>query len=91
MIGTRAISGSVATRFRNVRHRLLAVEHALVHVDVEHVGAAAHLLERDLDRARCSRPPRSGARKRAEPVTFVRSPIRTKSGVRARSRTARAR
>ena len=24
-----------------------AVEHALVHVDVEDVGAAAHLLERD--------------------------------------------
>ena len=32
-------------------HRLLGVEHALVHVDVEEVGAAAHLLEGDVDRA----------------------------------------
>ena len=56
MTGTRAISGSVAMRFRNVRHRLLGVEHALVHVDVEDVGAAAHLLERDLERRRGSRP-----------------------------------
>ena len=38
-------------------HHLLGVEHALVHVDVEDVGAAAHLIERDLDRARCSRRP----------------------------------
>ena len=50
MIGTRAISGSVAMKFRNVGHRLLGVEHALVHVDVDDVGAAAHLLERDLRR-----------------------------------------
>ena len=28
------------------RHRLLGVEHAFVHVDVDHVGAAAHLVER---------------------------------------------
>ncbi len=33
------------------RHRGLGVEHPLVHVDVEHVRAAAHLLERDVDRA----------------------------------------
>ena len=33
------------------RHRLLAVEQVGVHVDVEDVGAAAHLLERDVDRA----------------------------------------
>ena len=32
-------------------HRLLAVEQVGVHVDVEDVRAAAHLLERDLDRA----------------------------------------
>ena len=51
MIGMRAISGSVAIRFRKRGHRLLGVEHALVHVDVEDVGAAAHLVERDLDRA----------------------------------------
>ncbi len=33
------------------RHRLLPVEQVGVHVDVEDVGAAAHLLERDVDRA----------------------------------------
>ncbi len=32
------------------RHRLLALEQVGVHVHVEHVGAAAHLLERDADR-----------------------------------------
>ena len=32
-------------------HRTLGVEHALVHVDVEDVGAAAHLVERDIGRA----------------------------------------
>ena len=34
-----------------MRHRLLGVEHPLVHVDVDEVGAAADLLERHLDRA----------------------------------------
>ena len=34
------------------RHRLLRVEQVGVHVHVEEVGAAAHLLERDLDGAR---------------------------------------
>ena len=34
------------------RHRLLALEQVGVHVHVEHVGAAAHLLERDVDRRR---------------------------------------
>ncbi len=33
------------------RHRLLGVEHALVHVDVDHVGAAANLVERHRQRA----------------------------------------
>ena len=51
MIGSRATSGSVAITFRKVAHRLLAVEQVGVHVDVEDVRAAAHLLERDLDRA----------------------------------------
>ena len=83
MIGSRATSGSVATTLRKVADRLLGVEQVGVHVDVEDVRAAAHLLERDLDRAREVVAPRSGVRKRAEPVTFVRSPIRTKPGVRA--------
>ena len=77
MIGSRATSGSVAITFRNVRHRLLAVEQVGVHVDVEDVRAAAHLLERDLDRAG-EVAASTRRRKRAEPVTFVRSPIITK-------------
>ena len=32
------------------RHRLLGIEHAFVHVDVEQVGAAADLIGRDADR-----------------------------------------
>ena len=32
------------------RHGLLGIEHALVHVDVEHVGAVLDLLARDLER-----------------------------------------
>ena len=39
------------------RHRLLGVEHAFVHVDVDDVGAAAHLVERDAAPLRCSCPP----------------------------------
>ena len=50
MIGSRATSGSVATRLRNVVIACGAVEQVGVHVDVEHVRAAAHLLERDLER-----------------------------------------
>ena len=43
------------------RHRLLAVEQVGVHVHVEEVRAAAHLLERDLERPAGSRRPRSAA------------------------------
>ena len=50
MIGSRATSGSVATRFRNVVIACGAVEQVGVHVHVEEVRAAAHLLERDLER-----------------------------------------
>ena len=38
------MSGSAAIRFRKVRHRLLAVEHAFVHVDVDDLRAALDLL-----------------------------------------------
>ena len=51
MIGSRATSGSVAITFRKVRIASLALEQVGVHVHVEHVRAAAHLLERDLDGA----------------------------------------
>ena len=50
MIGRRATSGSVATQVQERRHRLLAVEQVGVHVHVEDVGPAAHLLDRDVDR-----------------------------------------
>ena len=35
---------------QEMRHRLLRVEQAFVHVDVDQVRAAAHLIERDVDR-----------------------------------------
>ena len=50
MIGSRATSGSVATRLRKVVIACDAVEQVGVHVHVEEVRAAAHLLERDVER-----------------------------------------
>ncbi len=47
--GTRLMSGSDAMSCRNVPIAACGVEHALVHVDVEHLGAALHLLPRDLE------------------------------------------
>ena len=75
--GTRAISGSVAIRLRNCRHGLLGVEHAFVHVHVEEVRPAAHLVEGDLHR-RGVVPFLIRLAKRREPVTLVRSPIMVK-------------
>jgi hypothetical protein len=45
MIGTREISGSAAIKFRN-----RAIDHALVHVDVDELRAALHLAARDIER-----------------------------------------
>ena len=50
--GTRAMSGSAAIRLRKVDHRLLAVEQALVHVDVDDLRAVLDLLARDVERRR---------------------------------------
>jgi hypothetical protein len=50
MTGTRAMSGSLAIRFRNRAHRRGRVEHRLVHVDVDDLRAVLHLLARDADR-----------------------------------------
>ena len=50
MIGTRAMSGSAAIRFRKRRHGRLGVEHALVHVHVDDLRAALDLLARDRQR-----------------------------------------
>ena len=50
MIGSRATSGLGRDEVEERRHRLLAVEQVGVHVHVEEVRAAAHLLERDVER-----------------------------------------
>ena len=50
--GTRAMSGSAAIRLRNVAMRLLGIEQALVHVDVEDLRAVLDLLARDAQRRR---------------------------------------
>ena len=46
MIGTRAMSGSLAIRLQEAHHRGLAVEHGLVHVDVDDLRAVLDLLAR---------------------------------------------
>ena len=51
MIGRRATSGSVAIRLRNVVIAASRVEQVGVHVHVEEVRPAAHLVERDVERA----------------------------------------
>ena len=57
MIGSARDLGLGRDQVEERRHRLLGVEQALVHVHVEDVGAAAHLLERDLDAPSGSRRP----------------------------------
>ena len=47
MIGTLQISGSEAIRRRNCLHRGLRIQHALIHVDIDDLGAAFDLLPRD--------------------------------------------
>ena len=50
MKGTLATSGSLASNCRIARHGGDAVDHALVHADVDDVGAVLHLLPGDADR-----------------------------------------
>ena len=50
MIGTRAMSGSAATRFRNSTIARLRVEQAFVHVDVDDLRAVRHLIARHFKR-----------------------------------------
>ncbi len=50
MIGTREISGSPAIRLQKADHRRLAVEHRLVHVDVDDLRAVFDLLAGDAER-----------------------------------------
>ena len=49
MNGTLATSGSLAEQLQEARHRGDAVDHALVHADVDDVGAVLDLLARDGD------------------------------------------
>ena len=78
MIGTHRDLGLGGDQVQERGHALLGVEHALVHVDVDDVGAAAHLIERDLEGGLVVRSFLIRLRKRAEPVTFVRSPTMMK-------------
>ena len=50
MNGTLATSGSLAEELQEARHRRDAVDHPLVHADVDDVGAVLDLLPRDADR-----------------------------------------
>ena len=90
MIGSRATSGSVATRFRNVVIACSRVEQVGVHVDVEEVRAAAHLVERDVERRRgVARLDQRAEAGRAGDVRPLADDHEAR--VRRRSRTARAR
>ena len=71
-------------------HRRLGVEQALVHVDVDDLGAVLDLLARDLDRGGIIAG-HDQLLERAEPVTLVRSPILTKSCAAAPSPASRER
>ena len=46
MMGTREMSGSDGNQVQEAHHGGLAVEHGLVHVDVDDLGAVFHLLAR---------------------------------------------
>ncbi len=50
MTGTRAMSGSAATRLQERHHRLLGIEQALVHVDVDDLRAVLDLVARHGER-----------------------------------------
>ena len=50
MIGTRAMSGSAAMRFRKLDHRLFGIEQAFVHIDVDDLRAIGDLIARDIER-----------------------------------------
>jgi hypothetical protein len=62
MVGTRASFRLRGDVVQEIGHRTLGVEHALVHVDVDEIRAAAHLVERDLRR----RPVVAGAHEPSE-------------------------
>ncbi len=63
---------------QELRHRFVAVEQGVVHVDVDDVGPAFDLLPGDLDRLLELARRGSAGQTSCEPVTFVRSPIMMK-------------
>ena len=75
MIGTRGDLRLGGHQVQERRHGRLGVEHALVHVDVDDVGAAAHLLGGDVERLRVVAGLDQLGELACEPVTLVRSPI----------------
>ena len=50
--GTRAMSGSAATRLQELDHDLLRIQQAFVHVDVDDLGAVVDLIARHVERRR---------------------------------------
>ena len=76
MIGTREISGS-RRQVAELGHRLLGIEQALVHVDVDDLRAIGDLVARHIERG-CVIALRDQLPELAEPVTLVRSPTLTK-------------
>jgi hypothetical protein len=78
MIGTRAISGSPAISFRKRSIAAAAVEHRLVHVDVDDLRAVLDLLAGHRERF-LEAPSRIIFAKARLPVTLVRSPMLTNS------------
>jgi hypothetical protein len=70
--------GLAGDQVQEAHHRRLAVEHGLVHVDVDHLGAVLDLLARDAS-AFSNWPLRIIRAKAFEPVTLVRSPMLTNS------------
>ena len=63
----------------SAHHRRLAVEHALVHVDVDHLRAVLDLLARATAERVVVVGLRGSCGRRPEPVTLVRSPTFTNS------------
>ena len=77
--GTLAMSGSRGDEVEEPRHRRGRVEHRLVHVDVDDLGARVDLLRGRPRPPRRTGPSRMSLANLREPVTFVRSPTLTKT------------
>ena len=56
IVGTRQMSGLAGDQLREAVHRLDAVDHPLVHVDVDDLRAGLHLLAGDRERGGSRRP-----------------------------------